>query len=190
MNKIGKVISWLLVVLLIIGIAGGIAYFALRSQGVTFYAEYGEKKYYSNLDSENLCFVCGDSAEFSVKSLEGKTVDFTVKITSNPDNNFYFTVRNEFWHLWNGDEEKDDYSEIFGLEQDSDGFTVTTPLEFTVQKAVEEKYGGEIELSTELPNDLCYFMIVVSAGKSELNIPFYFLPPELTVTLDSPSIIF
>ena len=36
-NTIGKIITYILVVLLVLGIAGGISYFVLRNQGITYY---------------------------------------------------------------------------------------------------------------------------------------------------------
>ena len=39
-NAIGKIITYILVVLLVLGIAGGISYFVLRNQGITYYVEY------------------------------------------------------------------------------------------------------------------------------------------------------
>lgn len=43
-EQAGKLVTWLLVVLLVLGLAGGAAYLVMKSRGMTFYAETeGEK---------------------------------------------------------------------------------------------------------------------------------------------------
>ena len=49
-NTIGKIITYILVVLLVLGIAGGISYFVLRNQGITYYVEYDGEKYLADSD--------------------------------------------------------------------------------------------------------------------------------------------
>ena len=63
-NAIGKIITYILVVLLVLGIAGGISYFVLRNQGITYYVEYGDEKYLA--DSDGGSAVTVTSAEESV----------------------------------------------------------------------------------------------------------------------------
>lgn len=190
MSAVGKIITWLLVVLLILGVAGGIAYFVLRSQGVTFYVECGNEKYFSIGGNDSLKLVNGQSHDFSVKSLTGENVDYSVKITSNGANNFLFTTGGDIWYLWNDDETKDDYTDIFGIEKSVDSFTLSLSNGFTVKQALEEKYGAEIELQNEndIQAGLCYFVIIVTVGENTVQIPFSFT--DLTVTIDPPQIVF
>ena len=53
-NAIGKIITYILVVLLVLGIAGGISYFVLRNQGITYYVEYDGEKYLADSDGGSL----------------------------------------------------------------------------------------------------------------------------------------
>ena len=64
-NTITKIITWVLVVLLMLGIIGGVAYFALRSQGVTFYVEYGGEKYFAAGEGGRRLVVGGHCRFFS-----------------------------------------------------------------------------------------------------------------------------
>ncbi len=186
----GKVITYILVVLLVLGIAGMAAYFVLRSQGVTFYVVYDGERYLANGDGGSLELLNGETNTFSVKSLTGGEVNYSVKVTSNGANNFSFTTGGEIWYLWNDDETKDDYTDIFEVEKSADSFTITIPADFSVEKAVEEKFDGEVVLQDEsdIQNDLCYFVLIVSVDESTVCLPFSFF--DFTVTLNPPSIVF
>ena len=188
-NTIGKIITYILVVLLILGIAGGISYFVLRKQGITYYVEYGGEKYLADSDGGSLYLPPSDKPQtFAVKSLTGGEVNFDVKITSNSANNFTFVYDGEPHKFYGTDEEQNDYSEVFGVEKSADGFTLSIPENFTVEKVIETKYGGDIEIQGDLNHNLCYFVITVSVDKTTVNLWFNFT--ELTITLDPPSIIF
>lgn len=190
LGAVGKVITYILVVLLVLGIAGMVTYFVLRSQGVTFYVEYNGERYIANGDGGSLALLNGETHTFSVKSLTDGEVNYSVKVTSNGANNFSFTTNGEIWYLWNDDETKDDYTDIFEVEKSADSFTITIPADFSVEKAVEEKFDGEIVLQDEsdIQNDLCYFVLIVSVDESTVCLPFSF--SDLTVTLNPPSIVF
>ena len=123
---------------------------------------------------------------FTVKSITGKTVDYTVKITANPANDFGFILDGKYYQFYSTTEEKNDYTEIFEVQKSAEGFTVTIPKGMTVQKAVEKQYGGEIELTEEL-GMFEYFLITVTMDKESVVLPFKF---EMVITLDTPSIIF
>ena len=190
LGAVGKVITYILVVLLVLGIAGMVTYSVLRSQGVTFYVEYNGERYIANGDGGSLALLNGETHTFSVKSLTDGEVNYSVKVTSNGANNFSFTTNGEIWYLWNDDETKDDYTDIFEVEKSADSFTITIPADFSVEKAVEEKFDGEIVLQDEsdIQNDLCYFVLIVSVDESTVCLPFSF--SDLTVTLNPPSIVF
>ena len=186
----GKVITYLLVVLLILGIAGGIAYFFMRSQGMTFYVEYGGTKYLANGESGSIKLLNGTSSAFTVKSLTGEEVNYSVKVMSNGANNFSFTVNGEIWYLWNDDETKDDYTDIFEVEKNADSFTLTLADGFTVKQAIEEKYGAEIVPQTDIQFGLCYFIIVVTVDESTVSLWFTFDVEVESIVLNPPSIVF
>lgn len=186
----GKVITYILVVLLVLGIAGMAAYFVLRSQGVTFYVVYDGERYLANGDGGSLELLNGETNTFSVKSLTGGEVNYSVKVTSNGANNFSF-VHNGKPQLFCGtDEELNDYSEVFGLQKSADGFSLSFPDGFTVEQAIEEKYGGTIEFNSELEEDKAYFVISVVADESSVTLWFVFGVKVTGVTLDPPQIIF
>ena len=184
----GKIVVWFLVVLLVLGITAVALFFVMREKGITYYVEYNGEKYLAGSDGGSLWLPPNEKYTFSVKSLTGGEVNYTVKITSNKANNLMFTVGDELWYLWNDNAEKDDYTEVFGLQKQTDGFSLTIPEDFTVEKAIETKYNADIELQDELHNDLCYFVITVSVDKTAVNLWFSF--NELTVTLNPPQIIF
>lgn len=188
-NTIGKIITYILVVLLVLGIAGGISYFVLRNQGITYYVEYDGEKYLADSDGGSLYLPPSDKPHsFSVKSLTGGEVNFDVKITSNSANNFTFVYDGQPQKFYGTNEEQNEYSEVFGLEKSADGFTLSIPENFTVEEAVKMKYGGDIEIQGDLNYKLCYFVITVSVDKTTVNLWFNFT--ELKITLDPPSIIF
>lgn len=190
LGAIGKVITYILVVLLVLGIAGMVAYFALRAQGVTYYVEYGGERYFANGDGGSIELLNGATNRFSVKSLTGGEVNYSVTVQSNYSNNFDFVIDGEYRQFYSTTEENNDYAAVFGLQKKADGFSLTFPDHFTVEQAVETQYGGDIELQDgyEISDDLCYFVITVTSGESSVSLWFTF--SDLTITLDPPQIVF
>lgn len=190
LNAIGKVITYILVVLLVLGIAGMVAYFALRGQGVTYYVEYSGERYVANGDGGSLGLINGETHTFAVKSLTGGEVNYDVTLQSNSANNFDFVSNGENYQFFGKDENKNDYSAVFGLQKKADGFSLTIPDHFTVEQAVETRYGGDIELQNgyEIATDLCYFVITVTSDESTVSLWFTF--SDFTITLDPPQIVF
>lgn len=189
-NAVGKIVTYILVVLLVLGVAGIIAYFALRSQGVTYYVEFGNERYFGNTEGGSLSLPTDATYSFSVKSLTGNEVNFDVKVVSNVSNNFDFTVDGVYKQFYSTTAENNDYSEIFGLQKDKGGFTLTVPDGFSVKEAVEIKYGGNVEFGAELENDKAYFVISVMAEESAVNLWFAFDVDVEGITLNPPSITF
>ena len=187
-NAVTRIVTYILVVLLVLGVAGMIAYFALRSQGVTYYVEYNGERYFANGDGGSLFLRAGEPHEFFVKSLTGGEVNYDVKVVSNSSNNFSFTCNGKVYQFASTSEESNDYSEVFGLEKGADGFSLSFPDGFTVEQAVEEKFGGEVLFDEELQSDKSYFVISVTSEDSAVNLWFTF--SGLTVMLNPPQIIF
>ncbi len=184
----GKVIMYIMIVLLVIGIAGGVTYFFLRSRGVTFYVTNEGHKYYSGMDGASIWLSPGETHSFSVRSLTGGEVNYTVKVLANESNNFGFFAGQEFHRFYDNNEQNDDYSEILGLKKGINEFTLTIPEEMTVRRAIEEKFGENLQLQTELQEGLCYFVLVVTAGESSVTL--WFNIDELRLTIDPPSVVF
>ena len=189
LGAVGKVITYILVVLLVLGVAGTVAYFVLRSQGVTYYVEYNGERYVANSDGGSLSLRSGEPQEFSVKSLTGGEVNFDVKVVSNKSNNFSFTCNGKVYQFVSTEEKNNDYSEIFGLQKSADGFSLSFPDGFTIEQAVEEKFGGEVLFDEELRSSNAYFVITVTAEESVLNLWFTFDVYVEGITLDPPQII-
>ena len=190
LDAIGKVIMYILVVLLVLGIAGMVAYFALRAQGVTYYVEYGGERYVANGEGGYVWLPTDSERTFAVKSLTGGEVNYDVTVQSNYSNNFDFVIDGEYKQFYSTTDENNDYAAVFGLQKKADGFSLTIPDHFTVEQAVEMQYGGDIELQNgyEISDELCYFVITVTSGESTVSLWFAF--SDLTVTLDPPQIVF
>ena len=187
----GKIVTFILVAVLILGIVGIAAYFLLREQGMTYYVEYNGQRYMGGMDGGSLVLQAGKPHEFSVRSLTGEEVNYSVKVTANEANNFGFYVGEEFQRFYSeDDDEVNDYSQEFGLQKNADGFSLTMPEDYTVEKALEDKYGGEVWLKDELSDSTAYFVITVTVEKTSLNLWFTFGAEITGVTIDPPHIIF
>lgn len=185
-NTFAKMLSVILVLLLVAGAAGLIAFFVLQEQGVSFYVAYKDTRYYSNVDGGSLQLVSG-THDFSVRSLMGEDVNYTVRVTSNSANNFDFVFEDEYWKFYDQDESKNDYSDIFSVKKSADGFSLTIP-DMTIEQIVEEQFGGEIELVDEIESNAAYFLLTVTAGESVVQL--WFSLPEMLIELDPPAIVF
>lgn len=188
LNAIGKVITYILVVLLVLGIAGMVAYFALRGQGVTYYVEYSGERYVANGDGGSLGLINGETHTFAVKSLTGGEVNYDVTVQSNYSNNFDFVIDGEYYRFYSETAENNDYTDVFNVVKTLDGFALTLPEGFTVEQAIETKFGGDVEIQKELQSDLSYFVIMVTSGESSVSLWFTF--GDLFITLDQTEIVF
>lgn len=190
MNTVTKIIVWVLVVLLLLGAAGVIVGYVLQNEGVSFYVEYNGERYFSSVSEADLSFEMCDTYTFDVKSLTGESVDYSVSVLSNSEHIISFTFNGENHNSYvEGDNDNNDYSSVFGLRKDNDGFSITLPQGFSVVEAIKAKYGGEVELQGEL-QAVPYFVIVVSSGENTLNLYFSFGENVTGITVDTPSIVF
>lgn len=177
-------------VLLILGVVGLVLFFVMRGQGNVFYVEYNGERYFVSDKENDIALLKGETNSFSVKSLLGDKIDFSVKITSNGENNVCFAYNGEFHYFYSGDTEMDDYSDIFGLQANADGFSVTIPQDITVETAIETKYGGDITLLDDFSDSTAYFVITVAVNENSVDLPFTFGARVSGVTLNPPSIVF
>lgn len=186
-KAVGKIVTYLLIVLLVLGVAGAVFYFVAKQEGVSFYVEYDGTRYYSGINEGNLWLPAGDTYSFSVKSLTGGDVDYSVSVESNGEHNFTFVADGEFQDFYIKDnEENNDYSQVFSLQKDSDAFSVSLPQGLTVEKAIEGKFGADIQLQKEL-SAVPYFMLVLRSGENVIRLFFAF---EMQLVLDNSGIIF
>ena len=190
MNIVTKIIVWVLVVLLLLGAAGVIVYYVLKDEGVSFYVEYNGERYFSSVSEADLSFKTGDTYTFNVKSLTGENVDYSVSVLSSGEHNFAFICNGEFYVFYSADNaDNNGYSHVFSLQKSEDGFSLTLPSDFSVEQAIEAKFGGDVELQSELQS-VPYFVIAVSAGDDTLNLFFSFGGNVTGVTVSPPSIVF
>ncbi len=187
MKVLVRVLTVLFFLLLAGAAAGVIVYFSLQAGGVSFYIEQGDERYYSGTGGKELFLQRGDTYEFSIKSLTGENVDYSVRVLSNAENSFSFVFNDELWRLYDTDDGKNDYTALFDVSEQNDMFTVTIPDELTVKKAVEQQFGGEITPQSEIQGGVCYFVLIVSVGDHSLSLPFCFEP---SVSIGLPSVVF
>ena len=190
-NAVTRIVTYILVVLLVLGVAGVIVYLLAKDEGVTFSVEYGGERYFSGVTEANLTLYTGETHDFSVKSLTGGNIDFSVSVSSNGENNFAFIYNGEFEDFYvKDDTENNDYSAAFGLQKSESGFSLTLPKDLTVEQVIEAKYGGDIQLQESLQNGVPYFVITVSDGENSLNMYFSFGAEVEGITLNPPQIVF
>ena len=124
-SAIGKIVTYILVVLLVLGIAGVAAYFVAKDEGISFYVEFGKKRYLSGVDEANISVYPKQMYSFPVKSLTGENIDYSVSVSSNGEHNFAFVYDGKFYDFYvKDDTENNDYSEAFGLRKNADGFSI------------------------------------------------------------------
>lgn len=115
-------------------------------------------------------------------------MDYSVKITANVEQSFDFTMDGVLYRFYGAEASLNDYTEIFGVQTDGDMFSVTIPDDFSVSSAVEQRYGGMIELQNDLQYGVCYFVLSVSVGDDTVLLPFWF--DVIRLSFDTPSIVF
>lgn len=186
----GKFVAWLLAILLILGVAAIAVYFVMREQGVTYYVEFGGERYFAGAEDGGLELMNGETHEFSVKSLTGGEVNYSVKVVSSAANNFRFSVGTEMYWLYNDNDRLDDYSNVFSLQKSADSFSITIPQDFTVEQALETKYGGDITFLEDISENESYFTVVVTVDNSNVALCFSFGGVVESITLNPPSVIF
>ena len=185
-----KAVTFVLVVLLVLGVAGGAAYLIMSRRkvetGAAFFVEYGGERYETATEGASLAFGCGKNYAFSVQAEDG----YTAKVLANEESDFSFTLGGEPMSFWSDKEEKNDYSDVFSLQVRAGGFSITVPEDFSMQKALELKYGEDVVLSDDVASGRCFFVLSVTSGESDIRIPFSFGERVSSVTIDTPQIVF
>lgn len=189
MSTVMKILTWVLAVLVLLGVAGGAAYLALRSRGMTFTVEYDGKQYLSNSDGDGLDLKTGQTHFFQVKSLTGGEVNYTVRVMANGARDFAFGMDGKMYRFY-GTEQDNDYTEQFGIHRDREGFTLTIPEGYTVLQAIGEKYGGKIEPEILPDPAAAYFILSVTADENTVGLWFRLYTPVADVSLGPPGIVF
>lgn len=189
-NAVTKIITYILVVLLVLGVAGAIVALVMRDRGVTFYVKCGDEVYLANASDGTLEYSHGQNYDFKVSPFTGDKIDYTVRVTANDDNNFEFTVDDRIHSFYGDDDSLNDYSELFGVTKTAEGFSISVPEGFTLESALESKYDGEIDLPEDLDKSLCYFVLTVTSGDSVVEIRLLNYSEAIEITLSPDRIVF
>ena len=189
LNTAGKIVAWVLAILLIAGVAGVIVYFVAKEEGADYYVEYDGTKYYGNAEGGKLDITSGKEYRFEVKSLTGENVDFDVKVTSNPANNFEYTVDGKLCVWYGSDDKANDYTDIFNVQKEETGFTIRAPEQFGIYDILQAKNPGQTVDSGSL-DAKDYFLLTVSVEESSVAFRFGTSAATMGITLDPSEIVF
>lgn len=201
-NAVAKLITWLIVVMLVLGFAGVLVYLLTRPEGM--YVRYGEEVITGDnagimvaFDGEDMTFTICNSDGWGVYSVE----DCTVKVVPNvnAEHDFEFTVSGEssarLFSL------ESDFTAAFLCSEDSERITVSENGEFRIaadsydMKVLLEKIFGEgqVEMSEAISAaDYPYFALSITSpdGNDTLKIPLLSFVPVESVELDQTEVIF
>ncbi len=160
----GRVIAWLLVILLLVGAIGVIWKFTGggSAEFSTFYLTYDG----NDIVGDGTAVVAsGSEAHFQVKRLLGSVEEdgYSVTVLTNAQNaadRFSYTVDGEDYFFRSGM----DVTEAFGVKRDGDGFTITVPA--SMEEVIKAVYQSEQIGSAEREaNDVAYFRLIVASSK-------------------------
>jgi len=197
MKKVGKVITYILIVLLLIGIIGFV--FKFTNGGTTdfktFYLNRGNTLY--TADSGNYSFNSGEELSFDVCYLsdilksDEEAQGYSVKIIPNvtDETKFDYTVDGESYTF----AEDLDLSSAFGLEKDKTSFKFTIPAGATMSDILTTAH-GKTAVAGNL--DLCekyYFAVVVTSADEKNTVRLNFCLatiPATGIKLSESRIIF
>ena len=193
-KKVSKVIAYILLVLVLVGAIGAIVYFTngLTSDFSTFYVRVGDTRY---TDVGTVDLPLDEPVRFDVGYVfenadDGENRGYSVRIVPNvsDETDFDFTVDGQVY-AFRGE---DDFTEVFGIEQDETGFTVTN-TGFTMQSLLQSLYADS---TVVVPDDInvaetAYFNVVVSSYNDRANvvIGLRFVAGVTNVELDEDGII-
>ena len=97
-DAIGKIVTWILVVLLVLGDSGRSGVSGDEGKRRKFLCGNGGRKNLRRHGRE-LTFSTGQTYDFSVRSLEGGDINYSVKVTANPENNFDFVLDGKIYRF-------------------------------------------------------------------------------------------
>lgn len=177
-------------VILCILLAGVIALLGYLFYGIGLGAKvvYDGVSYKASFDGA--ITVSDETNTFKVQSALGTRISYSVTVESNPDVILYIEYGDERFDFYSDDTDLNDYSDVFSLEAGKKFFSISVPTSSSVQDLIEEKYGGEVNLIDDNEEGTAYFRIVVTAGKTEISLPFTYSYTTPYITLTPSEIIF
>lgn len=195
MKRLGSKISYILTVVVIIGLLlfsiGFISRFtnSFTSDFKTFYVEYNGKKITS--DCKDVLFECGATNKinvyYSLEFLDNEKKDYTVQVLPNvtKENDFEYIVDEEKY-LFSG---IGDLTEYFEIEKDEDSFTIKATMD--VFKILKKKYEGKNVTYTETDGKNLLKLVIGNADNSvKISMAFTVTEQVEDIRFNKENIIF
>ena len=194
-STVGKVISYILVILLVIGLIGFFALFTnnFTDDFKTFYIEYDGEWIISN--KSEYVFETDKGLRFDCKYTfvdmsKDEPLGFNVKVIPNitDETNFDFTVDNQMY-AYIGEK---DLTAAFDIQLYDRYFTLNIPKSTSMQTVLGKIYDGKnVEIVDELNSDQYYYTLCISSYNEKVSymINFKFSVGVTGIELDKDSII-
>lgn len=172
-----KKIALVLLAVLLLGIVGGVIYFAVRSDGFSRCVRMELNGRALPTTESGLRLYCGHEERFELKTVYpfSNLPAFSVRVYANEDTDFIFFV----------DENPKSFAVLgdvtvcFELEKDETGFTFTVPEDFTMRTALQRAYPGKEISFREEPPEADYFVLHVQCENGdEFAFSFGVILPE------------
>lgn len=187
-NKISKVVTYILLLCIVIVFVGFLAYSTdnFTSSFKTFHIEYEDEKIFSN--RENIRLLHDEKAEFKVVYTLGflGDNDYVIKIVPGvtEETNFRFTVGDE--NVWFS--EIADFTDVFNVEKSESSFTLNPG---SMEDVLQRLYPNQIVELPEL-DDCDYFSLyILSADESVgIRLKFHLYVPVTDISLDTTEVLF
>lgn len=169
-NNLASILVTVLFILLIVGAIGGLVAWLARSEGLTVYVQYNDKRYTKASVKTSLGQLKSGEHVFTVGSLVGENVEYSVSISPNADADFDFVAKNKRvkWSTV-------DCSTAFDVECDKDKFTVTIADDMTITNFLRSKYGDEVRYASTVEDIAEYFVITVKTSYGLVAMTFGFV---------------
>lgn len=183
-SKIASVITWLVLLLLLIGAIGAI----VRLSGIgkdditdmikpTFRVEYDEKSY--TVDNQNsVVLLKGNEAEFAVKNGNKFSVRVLPNVTEETD--FTYTVNGKTY-LYSGEK---DLTEAFGIKIFENTFVIDMSRDYSLENVLSKVWGGETVTVGEHGSFPYYKLVVTSSDGKTVEMVLQFDVSKVVLTPD------
>lgn len=173
MKKEIKVFSYLLLLLVVFGGIGLIAYFTngFTSDFKTFYVVFDN---FRIMNAEDKVLPLGNKLSFEVKSLSlDNDIEYSVKVVSKVNDETAFTYQVYYDELTYTNDL--DFSSYFDVKKGDNGFSIFIPEDINMEKVLSAYYEDEVQLNTEVNiMENSYFQIIITGKGKGNEIPISF----------------
>lgn len=191
-SKVISILSYLIIVILLVGVCGMVAYFTngFTSDFKTFYIAVDGKDVLAN--SSGYVMTVDSATDIDVKytfeSVNDDISGYSVKVYANTDkeNDFTFTIDGETHNFSN----ETDLSKGFEIVESEKSFTIKP--KGTINEILSSVYNGqEVSNCDEYMYEDMFVMTVTSYnGESSITIKFSVYSTQSGITLDKEVIVF